>query len=133
MGRYIMKADRDRDLYVEWSTIVDAPIGWGTLEEYRQSAEWGTWLTTARLAFLEEHGTTAMYTYPGQRTQTGAYDDTDILIANMGDGRFYLLPRANLHEFITAIDIDADPAEQEANKAMEQAALDRYATPNTDQ
>lgn len=37
MGHYVMKAvhptDGDRDLYVYWSTVVDAPFMWGTREE----------------------------------------------------------------------------------------------------
>lgn len=33
MGRYILRVP-DRDLYVEWSTVVEAPIMWGTREEF---------------------------------------------------------------------------------------------------
>lgn len=33
MPRFIIKPDRELDLYVDWSTIVDAPCMWGTREE----------------------------------------------------------------------------------------------------
>lgn len=33
MGRLIVKADKDLDLYIEWSTIVDAPTFIGTRQE----------------------------------------------------------------------------------------------------
>jgi hypothetical protein len=33
MGTIILKAARDKDLYVAWSTNVEAPVGWGTRDE----------------------------------------------------------------------------------------------------
>lgn len=38
MGRYILKVP-DRDLYVEWSSIVEAPLMWGTREEFLEDFE----------------------------------------------------------------------------------------------
>ena len=33
MPRFVVKADRDTDLYVEWSTMSEAPTAWGTREQ----------------------------------------------------------------------------------------------------
>jgi hypothetical protein len=34
MGNIIVKAAKDLDLYVEWSSIVEAPLTWGTRQEF---------------------------------------------------------------------------------------------------
>jgi hypothetical protein len=42
MGHILIKPTRDRDEYVYWSTIVEAPIAWGDREEMLRelTAEW---------------------------------------------------------------------------------------------
>ncbi|UDL16524.1 hypothetical protein SEA_ZOOMAN_283 [Microbacterium phage Zooman] len=39
MPRYFIKPEPDVDLYVWWSTIVDAPIMWGTRAEFMEQYE----------------------------------------------------------------------------------------------
>ncbi len=36
MPRHIIKPVRDRDFYIEWSSVVDCPVDWGTREEFRE-------------------------------------------------------------------------------------------------
>lgn len=37
MPKFVIKADKEHDLYVGWSTVVDAPTHWGTKEEMLHS------------------------------------------------------------------------------------------------
>jgi hypothetical protein len=120
MGRYIMKADREHDLYVEWSTIVDAPVGWGPLEDLTSDPDWGHTFTPERLAWLEEKGTSVMVRY-GSGTFEGSFGDVPVFIRELGDGSAYQLPRENLYDFIMALAADPD------SKQVQQSALDRYA------
>jgi len=35
MGRYLMKPDSREDFYVEYSTVVDAPVAWGSRADFQ--------------------------------------------------------------------------------------------------
>ena len=68
MGKYIIKLG---DYYLEWSTVVDAPVTYGmTLDEFKGYYEW-------------EYGQQGMYTLPGRLERveekgTSCYDDSDV-------------------------------------------------------
>ena len=102
-----MKAAKDHDLTVEWSTFVDAPIGWGPLADFTNDREWGPTLTKERLEWLEEKGTSVMVRY-GSGQFEGSYGDIPILVLNLGDGGSYQLPRGSLYDFIVALSADPD-------------------------
>lgn len=36
MGRFLIKCDPSVDLYIEWSTVVDAPVGVGTRAQFEK-------------------------------------------------------------------------------------------------
>lgn len=104
MGIYVIKAARDRDLYMEWDSRVDAPTFIGTRAEivaYLESsggrgpsdaAE--TWVRRA-----DETGTSrkrdplSRYTGP----LDGAWDDTGFVV----EGQMWL-PRERIAEFLDA-------------------------------
>lgn len=52
MPSFILKTAPDENLYVEWSTIVDAPISWGSREQMKS---WG--VGEDRLARADQYGT----------------------------------------------------------------------------
>lgn len=70
MPRFIMKVAPDRDAYIEWSTVVDAPVSIGTRAAY--AAEHGE----ERLARTDTQGTSAAYSDKLPPTeQDGGWDD----------------------------------------------------------
>lgn len=92
MAMYIMKASKDpkSDLYVEWSSVVDAPHRWGT------SAYIG--LDTGRKLRTDKNGTSF---HDGA---IGGWDDKGIIVHNMGTKHgFYYLKREKLEEFLTQL------------------------------
>jgi hypothetical protein len=107
MPEFVMKVDRDRDLYVLWSTVVEAPIFAGDREAmlarlaedapYEPVAEFRP---KGRLARADECGTSAMY---GSPPYDGAFDDTGLIVEQRG-----WLPRADLGRFVDALLAD-DP------------------------
>ncbi len=107
MPRFIMKANREDDLYVEWSTVVDNIVWTGTREELTKHGEFSGWFTgssqladiEARIARTDETGTSARFfdTDP----QEGAWDDPYLLVTNdpvMDDG-YYRLDRDDLGDY----------------------------------
>jgi hypothetical protein len=92
MPRYLIKPDPGRDLYVEWSTIVDAPIGHGT------RAEWlGEGADPTRLDRADRTGTSAY-----RPLDIGAWDDEELMVAEpLGCQR--ILPRDHLIAYAQAL------------------------------
>jgi hypothetical protein len=107
MPSYIVKAAPDEDLYVEWSTVVDAPIRWGTSDALV--------LRRDRKSRADATGTSSFDGFYN-------WEQESFLVANLGDGHFYRLPRHNLRVFLETL--SAAPEEQET----QQAALDQHAT-----
>lgn len=101
MGHVVIKPVRDRDEYVEWSTIVEAPIAHGSwmemfaamgggVIEAGSCPHCGKWINEqetpeARLSRAERHGSSAL---------DGFYrwDDTELIYQQRG-----LLPREHLY------------------------------------
>lgn len=58
MARHILY-HKKKDLYMIWSTVVDAPISWPmTLDELK--AEWSSEISEQRLQRAQERGTSSM-------------------------------------------------------------------------
>ena len=110
MPRFIIKPTREDDLYVEWSTIVDAPVAWGPASIFPESA-----LPTDRKERCDTNGTSSFDGFFG-------WDTPVIIVANMGDGDFYDLPRENLKAFLESL------GDNPEDRDTQQAALDKWAT-----
>lgn len=110
MGYYLMKADKEHDLYVNWSTYTDCPIEWGTKQEMLDAG-----FDEERLEHAEERGTSSFI-------NAGSYNSNGHVIYSMGtDGPWYL-NRKNLYDFLIALGTEDDPSED-----IQQAALEQYA------
>ena len=101
MPQFIIKADRERDAYIEWSTVVEAPIAIGTRADFvAESAE-------ERMARTDTQGTSARwYDWLPPTQQEGGWDDHEGLIY-MQRG---FLPRSrfgDLYDLLSA-DINAE-------------------------
>lgn len=108
MGRYVFKADKDEDFYVEWSTVVDHWVTAGTREEMYE--DFG--IDEERLVRADLYGSSSYH-------QDGRWDDEYLMIHNM-DREFYekydvedrdfawLLPRKNLRDYV---DLTSDDSE----------------------
>jgi hypothetical protein len=101
VGKIIIKAAPDKDLYVEWSSIVEAPTAIGTRAEMhdylaRTQRNVGTDTAETRLARADANGSSSlrdpMSTYDG--VLDGAWEDEGMIVKQRG-----WLPRAKLAEF----------------------------------
>lgn len=111
MGNIVMKVDRDRDQYVIWSSVVDAPAFIGnraeTATELARDIPRGYAPAAGnspedRLARADETGTSAVY---GEPPFDGAFDDSGMIVEQRG-----WLPRADFARFVDAVvadDMDA--------------------------
>lgn len=106
MGTIVIKPDRGRDLYVGWSTVVEAPVWWGTRE---QATRWLTEAATrhpdrqnqpdVRLARADRYGTSDM------SVRDGGWDDEGFVYEQRG-----WLPRHRLAALCEALARDDEPA-----------------------
>lgn len=127
MGSTIIKADPDTDLYVEWSSNVDAPTAWGTREwmfghllhhelgpppehsnlemdaEWEAERDYRTAAVKRRLYRADQRGTSALW--PSLARPHHGWDDETLLIMN-GPGSPGLLPRNMLATYVKALDLD---------------------------
>jgi hypothetical protein len=110
VSRIIVKAARDLDLYVGWSTNVDAPVWWGTRadilaymcsQEARDDPGEDHTDPVPRLARADEHGTSAV----GGYAFFGRWDDEYLVYEQRG-----LLPRGRLAEVCAALEKDDEAA-----------------------
>lgn len=97
MGKQIIKVAPDRDLYVEWSSVVEAPTAWGTrdwmVEHLRATATGDGWTSPfdqveQRLRRADKAGTSAFECGCG-------WDDAGEIYMQQG-----FLPRRRLGELI---------------------------------
>lgn len=59
MPNYLIKPERDEDLYVDWSTIVEAPVAWGP-KWFLQEADPATY-KDERFERADEYSTSALW------------------------------------------------------------------------
>jgi hypothetical protein len=97
---FIVKVAPDEDRYVEWSTIVDAPLGWGTRAEMvndlvrmsEKKEEFARVEAEKRLLRADVHGSSSFIS-------DGGWDDAGFVVEQRG-----WLPRARLGAFLDSFD-----------------------------
>lgn len=110
MGNIIVKPNKDKDMYVEWSSICDCPNEWGSKEEMLRRGH-----DEMRLERADEDGTSS---YGGE----GNWDDWGFIVHNMGTGGFWELKRENMYDFLTAL-----TRPDNGVKEVQQEILEQYA------
>lgn len=104
MPTIIIKAEKDLDLYIGWSSVVDAPTFWGGrewMEQYLKEEGQTDEVVYGRLARADEEGTSDLSIKEGQWTERS-------LIYMQGSTG--LLPRKNLAELIRRLEVnEQDP------------------------
>lgn len=96
MPRFLMKVAPDRDAYVEWSTVVEAPTAIGSRAAF--VAELGE----ERLAWTDAQGTSAQwFEWLPPTQQDGGWDDRGQIYQQRG-----FLPRARLADLYDLLDAD---------------------------
>ena len=93
MPTYIIKPSRDEDFYVWWSTVVDAPIGWGPRDYVPLDNEG----SPERFARADERGTSA--NWPDWGVHDGGPPDVEVLVsAGLDDvGRHHCSPVSSVN------------------------------------
>lgn len=116
MPSFIVKPVADEDFYVTWSTIVDAPTGYGSRAELAESLgpQEGA---PERFERADEFGTSMMDpALAGDRQWFGWHDKAFMLrewpIPNARhDKGIYEVPRENLRALCERYESEADPTE----------------------
>lgn len=109
MPSYIVKATPTEDFYVMWSTVVDAPTGWGD-RAFIESHYPGEQSTPDRFARADANGTSANWPDWPADDQPYSWTDSDGFgLGEVGPYRedgHYSLPRANLRAFCDRLESD---------------------------
>lgn len=112
MPSIVIKPERDGDLYVIWSTIVEAPTAWGTRTEVRGylAEDWEERFPgrapdslddfDARLDRADANGTSAL----GGFSFFGRWDDDGFVYEQRG-----ILPRRHLARAVELLEADREP------------------------
>jgi hypothetical protein len=108
MPGFILKVTPNRDLYVEWSTIVDDIVRIGIRAEFLEglATRYPDLLVDlvhspeARLARADAHGTSAL-PFPGVHPLFGGWDDSGLVVEQRG-----ILRRADLLAYVAAMEAD---------------------------
>jgi hypothetical protein len=112
MPKFVMKVDKDRDFYIEWSTVVDNWTFVGDraeMLEYLEMAEPRGYTADPghrpedRLQRADENGTSALF--PSRPPFEGAWDDRVLMVEQRG-----LLAREDLARYLDAWDADGEAA-----------------------
>ena len=107
MGGFLIKCAKDVDLYMEWSTVVDAPMGVGTREQFKNAMNTPVrgeyWATEsqieARMVKTDELGSS-------YDLGCGRWDDSGLIYKQEG-----ILPRKNFLAYAKKLleDENAEP------------------------
>lgn len=101
MGHIIIKPSPDRDEYVYWSTVVEAPLAYGNRAEMLKHIErddrYGNDAPEVRMARTDRHGSSSLEGFYG-------WDDKEFIYEQRG-----LLPRSKLFEACRLLDEDREP------------------------
>lgn len=133
MGRYLMKCAPDRDLYVEWSSVVDNAVWVGTRSEALRLPQ----TDPERLDRTDQTGTSTLWETEGYPRE-GSWDDASIHVSNTerrDDGVIsYALSRSDLTAYAQAL-AENDTVRAEAllrcNRFCEVCETDRNIDPQT--
>lgn len=93
MPSYIVKPERDVDFYINWSTIVDAPLSWGTRAEVEASRVESP---ADRFERADATGTSSFDGFFG-------WDETEFDVENTGP-KGVIVDRSNLRAFCLSLD-----------------------------
>lgn len=112
MPRYILKHEQDSNFYVEWSTIVDSPLSWGSIEDL------GISITPEIKERIDQTGTSSFHGVDG-------WDSPSLLVRELGTGNdTWELPRQNLRSFLEELEaVSSDNAGQDKVLAKYATAL----------
>lgn len=96
LPRSIVKPEKDKDFYVEWSTVVDAPTFYGTRADIIEHSKESDWrhIAEERLERADATGTSA-------RWYKASWEDDEIYILEQ-TGTF---PRSKMFEVVTVYDL----------------------------
>jgi hypothetical protein len=97
MPTIVVKAERDSDLYVVWSTVTDGPLvsgTWAEIAEYLMYHDPSAHEPEDRLARADENGSSALYPGAGQWDDSGFICNWDHTGEHEVSARW--LPRRNL-------------------------------------
>jgi hypothetical protein len=101
MGQTLIKPDRDEDFYVLWSSIVEAPLAWGTragIIAYGLGDD-----AEERIARTDKNGTSALW--PSTGSYAYAYNDDDGIVYQQQG----IVRRHNLKELCNRLAQSEDP------------------------
>lgn len=107
MPSFIVKPKRDEDFYVVYSTVVDAPTGWGARADF-ESAHMLHPQDFAYERFLraDEHGSSCLeFDRDGYRLGWYWWDEAEFTIMN-GPGAPGTLPRDQLRAYCEVQELD---------------------------
>ena len=110
MPAFIVKPQSHEDFYVEWSTVVDAPLRWGSRQECAEAG-----VPEERLARADAKGTSMRDpVLPPDRQWFGWHDHDFIVmeldIPDRAPGS-YSVPRGNVRALCERIERDEDPTD----------------------
>lgn len=99
MPHFIMKPVAERDFYIDWSTIVDRPILWGSRAELQRALDPDS-NGSDRFDRADRTGTSSFI-------GDGAWDETEFWLREIGQHAIYV-QRSDLEAFCASIN-DDDP------------------------
>lgn len=105
MGRTIIKVAKDRDAYIEWSSVVEAPVAFGTREDFLtyRGAEPRGWIAS-RFDRADQCGTSAMFFgWLPPEQQEGGWEDPGLIYMQRG-----VLPRNRMSDLYDLLMADAN-------------------------
>lgn len=107
MPAFIVKAYRDEDFYVRWSTIVDSPTNWGPRGSFNEPDE--------RFARADINGTSAAWPDLPEWDQPFGWNDHEFIVMEGApdppEDHYWTLPRENLKPFCVRLDRGEDPSD----------------------
>lgn len=103
MGHTIIKPRRDEDFYVVYSSVVDAPIQWGTRAELESSYEHAA---AERFSRADETGSSSLHAWGGWATPVISVREGFRPGAYPPNAWCAKVARADLRRFCEAIDSD---------------------------
>lgn len=109
MPTFIVKPKRDEDFYVAWSTVVDAPVAWGTQAALDDG--WRVETSPERFDRADEYGTSMFDPDLPRDQQWFGWHDTEFMIREVvpyRDGGAWVAPREQLRDICAGLDAEAD-------------------------
>lgn len=92
MPRYILKHEQESNFYVEWSTLVDSPLSWGSIEDLNVE------ITPEIKERIDLTGTSSSHGIDG-------WDEPSLLVRDLGTSHAsWALPRKNLRNFLEELE-----------------------------